>query len=303
MANLFNLIKRNRTTWEGLFNPQELDLFYSEVQLFLQSQDYHFSFQGGYVVSSNNLQEKINLENLAKLCHDREKDQWPTIIAEYFIQIRGARKQAVEYSMLDFKAISKKIVVRLWSEGSLAQIGSENLVYKNDLPGTISVLALDLPDSIVGITPTQMNFWDKNPSELFSLGFQNVSRICKPKIIDVILADTIKTLMISKDNDYLTSTHILLLDDHSKCVGSYGTLTSVPTRDLVICYPLNKMEDIRHAGVILADVTQDVSNQSPGSISPYLYWYYKTKFEIIQYSKENKSVEIPKELCELINLE
>jgi hypothetical protein len=162
------------------------------------------------------------------------------------------------------------------------------------LYGTISTLALDLPDSIMAVTPQMASGWQKDLNELFRLGYLNVANLCQPNIIETVFGDKVRSLMISKDDNYLTATHILLLENHPECIGIFGSLVSAPVRDLVICHPIDEKQDISQDANMLAYVTQDTYKNSSGPVSPYLYWYYKQKYEIINYKKQG--VTIPKRL-------
>jgi hypothetical protein len=299
MSLITNLFRRNKPFWEKSFTPQNLDLFYSLVREYFSNYDEVFSIQNGYVISKDK-QRKIDLRNLAQDCQGSEVAQWASIIENYFQQVEKVSSTVFEYSASNFSDISDNIVVRLWPEGTLQNVGSDNIIYRKELSGTISTLALYLPDSVIAVTPKMVNAWEKNLNDLFTLGLRNVTRICEPDIVETVLANEVKTLMITKDNNFFTATHILLLENHPRCLGTFGALVSAPIRDLVMCYPINEKQDIGQIAYMLADITQDVCRKGPGSVSPYLYWYYRANYNDIQYNREKKSVVVPRGLTELL---
>lgn len=299
MSKLLNLFGQHKPFWEKSFTQKELDLFYSEVRIYLRNHGDYFIILNGYVLSKDR-QRKIDLHNLAQICQSNENIYWAGIIENYFQQLEKANSASFEKSTSNFSDIAENLVVRLWPEGTLQNAGPDTLVYRKDLAGTISTLVLDLPDCVLAVTPKMVNAWEKDLNDLFSLGYQNITRICEPDILEVVLANKVKTLMITKDNNYFTASHILLLENHPRCIGVFGSLVSVPYRDLVMCFPVNEKQDISQVAFILADVTQDVFSKGPGSVSPYLYWYYEKNFEVIHYESEKKPIVFPRRLNELL---
>ena len=299
MSLLSRLFGQNKPFWEKLFTPQELDTFYSEVKKYFSKRGEFFSLQNGYVVSKDK-HRKMDLRNVAQICHGSEITQWAIIIEDHFQHLEKVNNTAINYSTSNFSDISDNLVVRLWPDGTLQNVGSDNLFYRKELAGTISTIALDLPDSVLAVTPEMVNAWGKDLNDLFSLGYQNVLRICEPDIVETVLANRVKVLVITKENNFFTATHILLLKNHPRCVGAFGSLVSVPVRDLIMCYPINEKQDISQVAIILAEVTQEVLRKGPGSVSPYLYWYYKENYEVIRYESYKKPIGIPCNLKELL---
>jgi uncharacterized protein YtpQ (UPF0354 family) len=299
MSFLSRLFGKNIVTWEELFTQEELGFFYSQVRNHFSSRGITINIKKGYVISKTGTQ-KMDLRNLAQSCHQQTMNQWPAIIDAHFQQLEKIMIDAQEKSSSIFTDIIDVLAVRLFPDGTLTNVGSNNIVYRKDLYGTISTLALDLPDSIVAVTPNMIESWGKNADELFSLGYKNVVKLCKPDIVEAVLAGDIKTLMLSKPDNYLASTYILLLDDFPNCVGAFGSLVSAPLRDIVICYPIDNSQNIDRVTQVLAYTTLDIYKEGPGSVSPYLYWYYKGRFENILYD-EKHGLKIPQELTKMFN--
>ncbi|MGC1375849.1 MAG: hypothetical protein WA821_06500 [Anaerolineales bacterium] len=239
----------------------------------------------------------MDLRNLAQVCHQHNKNQWERIVDAHFQQLEKIKNTALEKNTASFADNIDALAIRLYPDGTLKNAGSDNIFYRKDLYGTISTLVLDLPDSIMAVTPKMVNSWGKNSDELFSLGYQNVVKLCKPDIVEIVLAGDIKTLMISKSDNYLTATYILLLENFPKCTGAFGALVSVPLRDIVVCYPFENSQNMDRAMRVLADTTLDVYKAGPGSVSPYLYWYYEGKFETIYYDEGKRKLTLPPELA------
>ncbi len=302
MSFITRILGRNKPVWEKLFTPKELHFFYSEVENYFINRNLIISFDHGYVISKTELWKK-DLRNLAQNCRPSEPNQWANIIESHFQLTERVMVSNQNLKTTDFSDVAELLVIRLWPEGTLVNVNPNEIIYRKELYGTISTLSLDLPDSILAVTPKMAQGWGKDLDELFKLGYKNVTILCKPNIIETDLGGSGKSFMITLDNNYLTSTHILLLEDHPECIGQFGALVSTPVRDIVVSHPLGEKQDLGRDALMMAYVTYDVCKNGPGSVSPYLYWYFNGNYETVDYRYEKQEITIPNRLKELMHIE
>jgi hypothetical protein len=79
----------------------------------------------------------------------------------------------------EFDQVKDLIAVRIGDEESLP---IDKLLFRRDLPGTISYLVFDLPNSVESVPRELPEKWAKGVDELFSLGLANVKRSASPQI-------------------------------------------------------------------------------------------------------------------------
>ncbi len=302
MSFITRILGRNKPGWEKLFTPKELQLFYSEVKKYFINRNRIISFDNGYVISKTELWKK-DLRNLAQSCRPSEPNQWASIIESHFQLTERVMVSNQNLKTTDFSDVAELLVIRLWPEGTLVNVNPDEIIYRKELYGTISTLSLDLPDSILAVTPKMVQGWGKDLDELYILGYKNVTILCKPNIIEADLGGSGKSFMITLDDNFLTSTHILLLDDHPECLGLYGALVSTPVRDIVVSHPIGEKQDLGRDALMMAYVTYDVYKNGPGSVSPYLYWYFRGNYETVDYCYEKQEITIPNRLKELMQVE
>jgi len=281
-----------------MFNPSELSTFYDAVEEYLESQGHTLEIKNGYAILQSG-KAKIDLRNIAQDCRQTEEGHWRVIIENYFRQIESIRENAFSVGDKPFAEVADLLAVRLWPNGTLQNVGAGNLIYREDLEGTISTLVLNLPDSIQAVTPQMATSWEKSKDELFNIGFDNVFAHCKPDIAETVLAGDIKTVTLSNNNDFLTATHVFFIEKYPNCIGKYGSLVGIPLRDIVVCYPINDNQ-IARAIQVLVPTIKDVYVEGPGSVSPYVYWYHEDCFEAVHYVEKKNEFVLPNQLLDIL---
>jgi hypothetical protein len=79
-----------------------------------------------------------------------------------------------------------------------------------------------------------------------------------------------------------TSTHVLLLKEHPETVGKFGALVVVPTRQSVLCHPIDDLSAL-DAARVLTYIAAQWNKKDPGPVTTNLYWYHEGRFTQIPY--------------------
>ena len=66
---------------------------------------------------------------------------------------------------------------------------------------------------------------------------------------------------------------VFSFSNYPELVGSKGSLISLPTRHIVIIYPINDLNVVNALNTQI-HVTNGVSSKGPGTLSNSLFWYF-----------------------------
>src|SRR5262249_18543071 len=148
-----------------------------------------------------------------------------------------SEQKLLEGRLTDFDRVRELLAVRLWPESYLTELDEQRMIYRTDLPGTISALVYDLPSSIRNVTPEEIAAWGRSTGELFEMAIDNVREICIPDISEQEIGDGIRVQLLS-DESFFVASHALVLPEHESCIGSFGSLVGVPHRHVLLAYPI-----------------------------------------------------------------
>lgn len=175
------------------------------------------------------------------------------------------------------------------------------MIAREDVPGTLSYLTIDLPTTIRNVHPDEARPWGKTHDELFEIALENVARLHKPEVSKAQLPHGAELVLLSGQSFFIAS-HALLLDIHAEALGGYGSLIAVPHRHCVLAFPIEDLkvvQTIQHMVLITRQMHQD----GPGSITPNLFWYHLGKFILLPYEIKDKTLNFapPEEFVEMLN--
>jgi hypothetical protein len=199
-----------------------------------------------------------------------------------------------------FAGASRLLAVRVWPQGYL-DLGVEKLVYREDLPGTISALVFDLPTSIRNVTPGDVEKWQRPVDELFRVALSNTLENNPPEVQEQALPEEVKVRVFLGDNFYVAS-QALLLEHFPQCLGTHGAIVGIPRRQTLICYPISSMEVLKALNY-LPIIISAMEKEGPGSITPNIYWYNKGRFMSLPYelTETTYSMTPPEEFVVMLN--
>jgi hypothetical protein len=307
LTTLGCVARDTRPDWAGFFSPKEYADFLDVVRAYFESAGTEVEIRDGAVMILDPSpvwgQATLGLANVAQKCHQADRSQWERIVADHFELTQAAERETadLEENLHDFDAISHSLVVRLWPLDYREAVGAEEMVYRVDLDDVISVLAYDLPTALRSVARDETAQWGQSDEELFAIGLENVRRLSSPQPESFELEDGVEAILLT-DESYFASTHALMLDEHAECLGTHGSLITVPSRDALVCYPI---EDINVARAIsgLIPIAQALYEEGPGSVSANLYWYDGEGYITIPYEITDAQVSVypPDEFVEMLN--
>lgn len=227
--------------------------------------------------------DSLSLENLARICGQYPIDQWNLIVEQYIgrsMQAQAERKE-LEPLMGDYDAIKPHLSVHIWPLEVLDYIGPDRAVYREDLEGLYTIMALDLPSSVAPLNPSETAPWGKSTDELIDAALEVVwHRDGRGLVMFDLLEDD--HLYAVENPGSFVSPFILMLDRMPGLIGKHGSLVSLPSREVMLVYPIEGAKLLDSLGAFIA-VTNVVYEQVPGPVSVSVYWYTDSKFIPVPY--------------------
>ncbi len=233
----------------------------------------------------------VNLHNLIVQCSKLEKNKWAEFIQSHFSSMYESMEKQKQLDPNNFESLVDYISIRIYQEAYITQNGgTDNLVVKRDLEGTLSLLMLDLPSTFTPIQKEMFDLWNKTVDEVFEIGQRNVNKQEFIKATESIDINGQKiAIHFIENEDYGASLALDLATNAPEFVGEWGSVVAIPNKGIVnICKvsrdkPLDFMLFIQS----FKPVVEQFHNQHPQPVSTDFYWYYNGAFTKINLVENN----------------
>lgn len=232
---------------------------------------------------------EINLHNLSQRLRQLPRDEWEEAAADFFATMLAVSIEVKEFKSIerDFEKASKYLTVRIWPTSALAPILAKHpevtAVFREDLPGTYSVLSFDLPSGYRQVTQELLEIWGRDKEELFEVGLANICKTLTPQFAKV-WEDL--TVFAFSGESFLVPSYALLLDRcPAELGGQCGSLVGVPSRNVLFVAPI---ESIHFTSLLqpLARLIANTASNQPAGISHRMYWHRNGRFVDLPYRLE-----------------
>ncbi len=279
--------------WAAAFHsPQQLQDFKDAVTDYFNSVCIEMAIHDGWVVPRDNQgQTQFNLSRIASRCAAEPQDQWPRLLAEHFKQARQELYQQQRYASLarDYAWARKHLAVRLFDQEAFdTRAADMRLVYRVDLPGTYTVLSLDLPATTMSVDRQTMAGWGVEHDRLFDLAMDNIAAMPHTTAQWINLSEHTRVFTL-KGMPY-SSAMALRLEQFPNAIGRYGAIVAVPVRDYLAVLP------IEDAGVALSMhdmlvLTWGMAQEGPNTVTGRVYWYRNGVYRELPYRVNNGGID------------
>ncbi|MCS6822805.1 MAG: hypothetical protein NZ529_00810 [Cytophagaceae bacterium] len=207
-------------------------------------------------------------------------------------------KEDVKEIIDDFEKAVKYLSVRIYNKDYILSFKHDELVYRKDLEGTVTVLVLDLPHSVESLLRMNVEKWSKNDDELFAIAIQNVAEKYKREVekTDQIF------YTLTGDDVFITSS-VFHLSSYPALMGKYGAIFCIPTRHILLVCPISSDLDAEvclQLMIPLAD--KKTEEDAENAITNNLFWHYNGTNELIYtyYLPNRLKYVLPPDLEEMI---
>lgn len=241
------------------------------------------------------------LANLAQLCSTNPVDRWASLIAHHFdIMIRvGEQEARVDAELREYSKARLQLVPRLWDEMTVADV-QQHAIFRRDIPGLVTVLSIDLPESIRTVSREMLERWGVGEDQAFARAFDNLDSLTERKLTPVELGDGQRMLSV-EGSSYYNASLALKLDTIPELIGRHGAFIGMPTRHILLSLPfvgpitLQKLQFLMFA-------TRAAEQQGPGSLSHRVYWYHEGAWHEIAFEMSPNRINVmqPRALTEYL---
>lgn len=313
--------ERDLPEWAApLGSAERLEAFESEILGFFAAKGLEVTMADGVVTptgaaAGSMRQQQWGLGNLLQTCARASPSAWGEIVRSHFTTLLNAQRaaQETEIESIDYRAIRSRLAVRLWEAEALgsatgagggAAIG--RMVTREDIPGLLTVLSMDMPQMVRTVPAPEADLWGKSRDELFAQAIANLKGQTDPKIEAHEIGDGGIVVSVIGESHFIASL-ALTIERFPELVGRHGSFVGLPTRHVMLVSPfggLDALKSLQH----LMGITRKWHGDGPGSLSGRVWWYrpgaagrspdwFEVPFEV---EGQTLNVSPPPELVELM---
>ena len=251
-----------------LGTARRLERFESAVLDDLRRRPLQAEYRAGVVVPqgpASQASQGWGLANLAQLCAGIPEFRWPAVIAHHFdLIVRvGSQEARLERELKDYANARPQLVPRLWDEQAAGDI-QDRAVWRRDIPGLLTVLSIDLPESIRTVNRELLEGWGVGEDQAFARAFDNLDALTDRTINAVELGGGQRLLEI-RGPSYYTASLALKMDTLPELSGPHGAFVGLPTRHMLLSLPFSSPQTMEKLHLLLL-ATRAAEQQGPGAL-------------------------------------
>jgi hypothetical protein len=243
--------------------------------------------------------------NLLRYLRDRfaskkkeEQMPVPSNLKGYTQEEMFGREGEVQNILDDFDKAAKYLAVRLYQQDFMESFKLEELAYRKDLEGTVTVLVLDLPDSVESVLKTNIEKWGKNADELFALGCDNLKEKYKRE-----LERMENNLYKLSGEDIFVTSEALYFQRNREAIGKFGSIFCLPNRDTMAVMPIGEDLDVEVGLQLMIPFAENTYDSSGDlAITRHIFWHFNGKNELIYtyYGLNRLKYVLPADLADMV---
>lgn len=258
--------------WASFFGTAERwDAFDSEVRASLKRLGYKafISETTLRIVGPNAPSEStFGLLNLAQTCGQSPRQDWSKIIDSHFANMVRALDRSKSDFVPAFESVRESICVRLWDEADVPV--RDVSICRTDLPGLLSVIVLDSPESIQTVRRDVAASWGVGDEELFAIAMANLERLAPVQRQEVDVGGGQRIIELFGES-FFSASWALRIDETPEVFGPHGVFFATPTRHRLLTMPFTDLQSLQAMAMLMHAAT-GMAQAGPGTISPRVYW-------------------------------
>ncbi|MFN9993918.1 MAG: hypothetical protein ACK54H_11280 [Phycisphaerales bacterium] len=292
-------------TWAAAFVSRErYERFESMVRHWFKDHTMSVVISDGVVRAraSDHRVIEAGLVQIGEACASAPERDWPKLIDDHFENVRRVQllERDLKPELSGWNDIRKLLVPRLWEPGALGD-SADSMIKREDIPGLITTLALNMGDHIRSVRPDEAAKWDRSEDTLFETAVDNAEAGTQVNIESVDDENPDGVRVISAES-VLVCARALRFDRFTDLIGEFGSIISIPVRHVILAAPLRDPAALSDILGILVPVTLQTEAAGPGSVSKRVYWRHEGVWREIGYELKGNRLEVvpPKELSDLL---
>jgi hypothetical protein len=246
----------------------------------------------------------LNLYNVFMICLAKESGSWAGIAKDYVAQSISINKEQRDALALleNFERGRGRLFMKIYPVEYIDQLGGQ-FVGRSDIPGTCSVVVVDMPSSYMPLDPAYLQKWRKVKDEVIAAAEGNTFESLKAMTTGAFDWGSGQTLLYYYDesNVYVASL-ALNVPLVSGFEGAYGAFLGIPGRSILLIQPIR---DAQYVNALALNMMANIKEQfgvASGTISASLFWLYKGKLYLASETAEGAQgrVKLPDALSALL---
>jgi hypothetical protein len=240
------------------------------------------------------------LFNLAQLCHQLDRADWPRAIREHFVNIDEA--ESATERLKDFGYARDLLKLRVYRLSDVPPELVANWIHRALSPELVAVLAADLPTTVTTISKDLAEPWNVPIDELFAIATEHMAAelpTYERSSVPVAGGSVLETL---SGDTFFVASQIVRFADFAAAPPN-GVLVSLPNRHLLVWHPIETAAATIQAVQAMIPTGLNAFQEGPGSLSPDLYWWHRGALTLLPSSADRKGVQFfpPDPFVELLN--
>ncbi|MDK1326524.1 hypothetical protein [Arthrobacter sp. zg-Y1143] len=236
---------------------------------------------------------KFGFWNIAATCSPQPEPAWRSLISVHLQQRLRSFDAPSPFDTVPAADIPGHTFARLYDESSIPGLG--NHPYREFAPGVVEMLALDLPESVAVFrheNARTFGGWEA----LRKQGMANLAGL-KTELLEKVTSPENASFNILMGSSFYTASRALLLPGlATELTGKqvredFGWLMSIPSRHQLMFHVIED-DSVLAALNNMAILTARGYSDSPGQISPYVYWWNGTGYDQLTHAGEDRRMRV-----------
>lgn len=241
----------------------------------------------------------LNLHQMSMTLAQAPESEWENLAASFFAAMLASRHEMAEFEKdeHDFEKAKKFLAVRIWPEEFLQLPRGKDydgknleLICRRHMEGLLSVLVYDFPSGIRQVLPDVLAKWSKTEEEAFAAAEVNM-RESVPRDYKIVAGEGEAPIYLFADENFLTASRALLLDDTPEVLGKAGAVIGIPTRQIMLVLPLSDESALERLAHLVMLVLK-LGNGQPGQISDQVFWFHDGRYVRLPYEFDAKKMDL-----------
>ena len=163
-------------------------------------------------------------------------------------------------------------------------------MFKEVMDDLVAALVFVQKQQISIINTEEFPNWNKEIDELFEIGHANIKKQYPIKFEKITLKNQLQ--IFAANTDHIFATNVIFdLDQRTELVGRFGTILSIPNRNITLLYPIQETTPASDAVLAYKEFTltgRTLAAEQPGRISDQAYWFHNGEFTPLSYKVVTK---------------
>jgi hypothetical protein len=259
--------------WASFMSGDEFRAFIAHVEAEQRRRGSTFRIEddGLYVDQPSGPPQVFGLSNLAQLCHQLSREEWPEAIAAHF---RNLDEAAAEDARMEDPEVARPFLkVRVYRRSDLPPESLEVMVMRPLTTELVAALVLDLPTTVRTLNQDALARWPEPMDSLFQIGLEHLAAEAttyQPQYLDLDGETTIEGFIA---DSFFVASQVVRVGDLLGGAPN-GALVSLPNRHSLYWHRLADAGAAVRAVQGMLSLGHQLYQQGPGSLTPELHWWH-----------------------------